>query len=194
MISSLLLGMILSVCTSWFPDMVALPSCIVSTCMIMVHGRTNVHCLILPISLHTVLNCSWAYTLSCLFMHCCCCYYYYYYYYYYYKTNKFCLVNDLVLYGGEKPTRCHSMIFCSCEQLYMFPALICPSSGAPRLYLDYNMRCVVPKLLWSAGRCRAAGCVQRERSSSTTCTACSYCYVVDDVAVFFNCTYNLCYM
>jgi hypothetical protein len=56
----------------------------------------------------------------------------------------------LVLYvnrGEEKPTRCHSMIYCSCELLYMFRALICPSSGAPRLYLNYNTRCEVPKLL-----------------------------------------------
>jgi hypothetical protein len=39
------------------------------------------------------------------------------------------------------------MIYCSCELLYMFRALICPSSGAPRLCLDYDIRCVVLKLL-----------------------------------------------
>jgi hypothetical protein len=49
--------------------------------------------------------------------------------------------------GEEKPTRCHSMIYCSYVLLYMFRALICPSSGAPGLYLDYNTRCEVPKLL-----------------------------------------------
>jgi hypothetical protein len=45
--------------------------------------------------------------------------------------------------GEEKPTRCHSMIYCSCELLYMFRALMCPSLGASRLYLDYNTRCEV---------------------------------------------------
>jgi hypothetical protein len=53
----------------------------------------------------------------------------------------------VVMCGEEEPTRCHSVIYCSCELLYMFRVLICPSSGAPRLYLDYNTRCVVPWLL-----------------------------------------------
>jgi hypothetical protein len=44
----------------------------------------------------------------------------------------------------KKPTRCHSMIYCSCELLYMFRALTCPSSRAPKLYLDYDMPPIHP--------------------------------------------------
>ena len=33
----------------------------------------------------------------------------------------------------EKPTRCHSMLYCTYDTLNMFQALLCPSSGA----LDY---------------------------------------------------------
>jgi len=30
----------------------------------------------------------------------------------------------------EKPTRCHSMVYCTYNMLSMFRALLCPSSGA----------------------------------------------------------------
>jgi hypothetical protein len=63
----------------------------------------------------------------------------------------------------KKPTRCHSLIYCSCELLYMFRALICPSSGAPRLCLDYGMWCVVLKLLVVGRQVHCSRlCVQRE--------------------------------
>jgi hypothetical protein len=73
--------------------------------------------------------------------------------------------NDaVVICAEEKSTRCHSMICCSCELLYMFRALICPSSGGPRLYFDYNMRCLVPELQVVGRQVRGSRlCVQRER-------------------------------
>jgi hypothetical protein len=72
----------------------------------------------------------------------------------------------VVICGEEKPTRCHSMIYCSCDLLYTFRTLICPSSGAPRLYLDYNARCEVPKLLVVGRQVLGSSlCVQRETSS-----------------------------
>jgi hypothetical protein len=71
----------------------------------------------------------------------------------------------VVICGEEKSTRCRSMIYRSCELLYMFRALICPSSGAPRLYLDYNKRCEVPKLLVVGRQVQGSRlCVQRERA------------------------------
>jgi hypothetical protein len=73
----------------------------------------------------------------------------------------------IVICGEEKPTSCHSMIYCSCEPLYMFRALTCSLSGAPRLYLDYNTRCVVPKLLVVGRQVQGSNlCVQRERATS----------------------------
>ena len=49
----------------------------------------------------------------------------------------------------EKPTRCHSMLYCTYDMLNMFRALLCPSSGA----LDYM--CVIAAY---GVQCLAAGC------------------------------------
>ena len=58
----------------------------------------------------------------------------------------------------EKPTRCHWMVYCTYNLLYIFRALLCPSSGA-RDYLcvitAYGLRCLGYWLL--EVRCRAAG-------------------------------------
>ena len=49
----------------------------------------------------------------------------------------------------EKPTRCHSMLYCTYDTLNMFRVLLCPSSGA----LDY-MRVIAAHGV----QCLAAGC------------------------------------
>jgi len=86
--SGLLLGIVLSVCTCWFHNMVTLPPWLVSTDS----GTCSYQCFLsncTPVSLH-MLKCSCAHTLSCLFMYCsfasighadimwCTVYYYYY--------------------------------------------------------------------------------------------------------------------
>jgi hypothetical protein len=64
----LLLGMVLTVCTCWFHNMVTLSSRLFSADS-LVHDNASVHCLIGPYSLH-ILACGWAHTISCLFMYC----------------------------------------------------------------------------------------------------------------------------
>ena len=65
--SGLLLGMVLSVCTCWFHNMVTLPPLLVSadfgTCSYQFFWSSCT-----PVSLH-MLKCSWAHTLSCLFVY-----------------------------------------------------------------------------------------------------------------------------
>ena len=64
--SGLLLGIVLSVCTCWFHNMVTLPPWLVSTNF----GTCSYQCFLssfIPVSLHT-LKCSCAHTLSCLFI------------------------------------------------------------------------------------------------------------------------------
>jgi len=99
--SGLLLGINLSVCTCWFHNMVTLPPWLVSadfgTCSYQCFMSTGT-----PVSWH-MLKCSCAHTLSCLFMYCSfasighadimwhivssnCWKSLYYYYYYYYST------------------------------------------------------------------------------------------------------------
>ena len=66
--TGLLLGMVLSVCTCWFHNMVTLPPWLVSTDF----GTCSYQCFLsscTPVSLH-MLKCSWAHTLSCLFVYC----------------------------------------------------------------------------------------------------------------------------
>ena len=66
--SGLLLGIVLSVCTCWFHNMVTLPPRLVSTDF----GTCSYQCFLFnftPASLH-MLKCSCAHTLSCLFMYC----------------------------------------------------------------------------------------------------------------------------
>jgi len=68
MMSSLLSGTILSICTCWLLHMVTLPSQLVSTNF----GIWSYQCSFsnfTPLSLH-MLKCSWAHTLSCLFVYC----------------------------------------------------------------------------------------------------------------------------
>jgi len=68
MISSLLLGMVLSVYTSWFHNIFTLLSRLVLT----VFDTWSYHCSLsyfTPVSLH-MLKCSWTHTLSCLLMYC----------------------------------------------------------------------------------------------------------------------------
>jgi len=38
---------------------------------------------------------------------------------------------SLIKRREEKPTRCHSVLYCTYDMLNMFWALLCPSSGAP---------------------------------------------------------------
>jgi hypothetical protein len=46
------------------------------------------------------------------------------------KLTKFKKKISFVIYvEKKKPTRCHLMLYCSYELLYMFRALICPSSS-----------------------------------------------------------------
>jgi hypothetical protein len=90
--SGLLLGMVLSVCTCWFHNMVTIPPWLVSTdfgtCS---YQRFLSNCT--PVSLH-MLKCSCALTLSCLFMYCSFASIGHYYYYYYYRL----LVLFLLIY------------------------------------------------------------------------------------------------
>ena len=60
--SGLFLGIVLSVHTYWFHAVVTLPSWLISTDFGLLSN-------FIPISLH-LLTCSWAHTLSCLFMYC----------------------------------------------------------------------------------------------------------------------------
>ena len=55
----------------------------------------------------------------------------------------------------EKPTRCHWMVYCTCNMLNMFRALLCPSSGARDYMCYYRLWRAMPWLL--EVRCRAAG-------------------------------------
>jgi hypothetical protein len=68
MMTGLLLGMVLSVCTCWFHHMATLPSWLVSTNFSTCSYQCSLSNFI-PISLHT-LKCSWAHTVTCLFMYC----------------------------------------------------------------------------------------------------------------------------
>ena len=66
--SGLLLGIVLSVCTCWFHNMVTLPPRLVSTDF----GACSYKCFLsscTPVYLH-MLKCSCAHTLSCRFMYC----------------------------------------------------------------------------------------------------------------------------
>jgi len=66
--SGLLLGIVMSVCSCWFHNMVTLPSWLVSTDF----GTWSYKCSLsnfTTISLH-MSKCSWAHTVSCLFMYC----------------------------------------------------------------------------------------------------------------------------
>jgi hypothetical protein len=45
-------------------------------------------------------------------------------------VGKTTLTNMVSHVEKKKPTRCHLMLYFSYELLYMFRALICPSSGA----------------------------------------------------------------
>jgi hypothetical protein len=68
MMSGLLLGIVLSIRTCWFHNMVTLPSWFVLADL----GTWSHQCLLshfTPISLH-ILKCSWAQTLSCLCVYC----------------------------------------------------------------------------------------------------------------------------
>ena len=68
MMSSLLLGTVLSICTCWLPNMVTLPSQLVTTNFgTWSHQRSFSN--FTPLSLH-MLKRSWAHTLSRLFMYC----------------------------------------------------------------------------------------------------------------------------
>jgi hypothetical protein len=68
MMSGLLLGMFLSVCTCWFHNMVTLPTWLVSTDFGTRSYRSSLsNCI--PSSLH-MLKCSWVHTLSCRLMYC----------------------------------------------------------------------------------------------------------------------------
>ena len=75
--SGLLLGMVLSVCTCWFHNMVTLPPWLVSTDF----GTCSYQCFLsscTPFTLH-MLKCSWAHTLSFYLLFCCqyrACWYY----------------------------------------------------------------------------------------------------------------------
>ena len=57
----------------------------------------------------------------------------------------------------EKPTRCHSVLYCTYDTLNMFRALLCPSSGA-RDYMcvitAYGVQCLVTG-------CRGSGAEQQ---------------------------------
>jgi len=68
--SSLLLGLVLSVCISWFYNMCTLTSWLVYTNFGTVHDRTSVHYLIYFTFSLLVLEFSWAHTPSCLFVYC----------------------------------------------------------------------------------------------------------------------------
>ena len=66
--SGLLFGIVLSVCTCWFHNMVTLLPCLVSTNL----GTCSYWCFLSncnPVSLH-MLKCGCAHTLSCLFIYC----------------------------------------------------------------------------------------------------------------------------
>jgi len=66
--SGLLLGIVLSHCTCWFHNMLTLPPWLVSTDF----GTFSYQCFLsncAPVSLH-MLKCSYAHTVSCLFMYC----------------------------------------------------------------------------------------------------------------------------
>ena len=68
LLTGFLLGMVLSVCTCWFHNMVTLPPWIVSTYF----GTCSYQCFLsncIPVSLH-MLKYIWAHTLSCLFVYC----------------------------------------------------------------------------------------------------------------------------
>jgi hypothetical protein len=67
MMSGLLLGIVLSVRTCWFHNMVTLLSCLYRR--ISVHVHTSLHCLILPQS-PCISYSSWTHTVSCLLMYC----------------------------------------------------------------------------------------------------------------------------
>jgi hypothetical protein len=63
----------------------------------------------------------------------------------------------------RKPTRCYSMVYWTCNLLYMFRALICPSSGARDYTCSYNMWRVVPWLLVVGGQVQGSRlCVRDE--------------------------------
>jgi hypothetical protein len=93
--SGLLLGIVLSVCTCWYHNMVTLPHWLFLLILANVH--TSVFCPIVPLvthicwsvvvrTLYQVFLCT--FLLTVLGMLILCCYYYYYYYYYYcYEDN-----------------------------------------------------------------------------------------------------------
>ena len=57
----------------------------------------------------------------------------------------------------EKPTRCHCMLYCTCDTLNMFRSLLCPSSAAP----DYMY--ASPPMVCSAWLLAVGGQVQGSR-------------------------------
>jgi len=67
-LSRIAMSGLLLVCTCWFHNIATLTSRVFSTDS-LVPGNTSVRCLIYPYSLH-ILACSWAHTITCLFMYC----------------------------------------------------------------------------------------------------------------------------
>jgi len=52
---------------------------------------------------------------------------------------------------NKKPTRCYLLFYCTTYRLYMFQALLCPSSGARDCDVDYHIGCIVLGLLYVRG-------------------------------------------